>query len=80
MSQTEKLLKRVESLDAGMRFDEIARVLCSCGYEMHQPGRGGSHYTFRKSGKLPITIPKHEPIKRVYVSMVRSKLRKEGLL
>ena len=80
MSQTEKLLKRIENLDPGLRFNELAGVLQSCGYQMHQPGRGGSHYTFRKNGKPPITIPRHEPIKRVYVSMVKSELRREGLL
>ena len=31
-----------------------------------------SHRTFRKSGHNPITIPTHEPIKRVYIIMVRA--------
>ena len=35
------------------------------------PRGGSSHYTFRKSGCQPITIPKHEPIKKVYVEMVK---------
>jgi predicted RNA binding protein YcfA (HicA-like mRNA interferase family) len=38
---------------------------------MHAPKGGSSHYTFRKPGKMPITIPKHEPIKKVYVQMVK---------
>jgi hypothetical protein len=38
---------------------------------MNAPRGGSSHYTFRKPGKNPITIPKNEPIKRVYVEMVR---------
>ena len=38
---------------------------------MNAPRGGGSHYTFRKQGCMPITIPKHEPIKKVYVEMVR---------
>lgn len=37
---------------------------------MNAPRGGSSHYTFRRSGKYPITIPKHEPIKRVYVELV----------
>ena len=38
---------------------------------MHSPKGGSSHYTFRKPGKMPITVPKHEPIKKVYVQMVK---------
>ena len=38
---------------------------------MNAPRGGVSHYTFRKQGCMPITIPKHEPIKKVYVEMVR---------
>ena len=38
---------------------------------------GSSHYTFRKQGKSPITIPKHEPIKKVYVEMVRKVVESE---
>ena len=39
--------------------------------------KGSSHYTFRKPGCQPITIPKHEPIKRVYVDMVRKVVESE---
>lgn len=35
--------------------------------KMNAPRSGSSHYTFRKQGRMPITIPKHEPIKKVYV-------------
>ena len=35
------------------------------------------HYTFRKQGCMPITIPKHEPIKKVYVEMVRQIVESE---
>ena len=38
---------------------------------MNAPRSGSSYYTFRKPGHRPITIPKHEPIKKVYVEMVR---------
>ena len=46
-------------------------MLESYGYEMNAPRSGSSHYTFRKSGCQPITIPKHELIKKVYVEMVK---------
>ena len=71
MSKFDKLLKRITSLSKDMRFDELRKVLESYGYTMHSPKGGSSHYTFRKPGKMPITIPKYEPIKKVYVQMVK---------
>jgi hypothetical protein len=71
MSKWDKLISRIMSLDNDMRFEELRRVLESYGYTMRAPGSGSSHCTFRKEGKNPITIPKHEPIKRIYVEMVR---------
>ena len=71
MSKWDKLLSRILSLSKDMRFDELKKVLESYGYEMNAPKSGSSHYTFRKPGKNPITIPKHEPIKKIYVDMVR---------
>lgn len=47
-------------------------------YVMHTPGDGSSHYTFRKKGCMPITIPKQEPIKKVYVEMVRRVVESEA--
>ena len=71
MSKWDKLLSRILSLSKDMRFDELKNVLESYGYEMNAPKSGSSHYTFRKPGKNPITIPKHEPIKKFYVGIVR---------
>ena len=71
MSTFDKLLARITSLSKDMRFDELRKVLESYGYTMCSPKGGSSHYTFRKPGKMPITIPKHEPIKKVYVQMVK---------
>ena len=71
MSKWEKLLARIYTLSKDLRFDELRKVLESYGYEMNAPRSGSSHYTFRKSGCQPITIPQHEPIKKVYVEMVK---------
>ena len=60
-----------------MRFDELRKVLESYGYEMHSPHGGSCHVTFRKAGCNPITIPKHEPIKIVYVEMVKAVVESE---
>ena len=37
-----------------------------------------AYYTFRKQGCMPVTIPKHEPIKKVYVEMVRQIVESEA--
>ncbi|WP_314674169.1 type II toxin-antitoxin system HicA family toxin [uncultured Solobacterium sp.] len=77
MSKWDKLLSKILSLSKDMRFQELKRVLEYYGYQMTAPSSGSSHYTFRKPGKNPITIPKHEPIKKIYVEMVR-KIVEEG--
>ena len=77
MSKWDKLLERICNLSKNLRFDELRKVLESHGYEMNNPKGGSSHYTFRKQGCQPITIPKHEPIKKVYVEMVRQVVENE---
>ena len=44
---------------------------------MQGAGKGSSHFTFRKKGCPPVTIPKNEPIKRPYVEMVRDVIESE---
>lgn len=77
MSKWDKLIRRILLLSNDLRFDELRRVLESYGYDMYAPRNGSSHYTFRKPGYMPITIPKHEPIKRVYVKMVKDVIESE---
>lgn len=67
---------KISTLSKELRFSELRKVLESYGYVMNNPKGGSSHYTLRK-GCMPITIPKHEPIKRAYVEMVRLIIEKE---
>ena len=76
MSKWDKLLSRILSLDNELRFQELKKVLEYYGYEMNSPRGGSSHCTFRKKGKLPITVPRHEPIKKVYV-MIKTVIEEE---
>lgn len=78
MSKGDKPLTRICSLSRDLRFDELRKVLESYGYKVNVPRNGSSHYTFRKSGCQPITIPKHEPIKKVYVELVRQAVESEA--
>ncbi len=77
MSKWDKLITRIYNLSKDLRFNELRKVLESYGYEMNTPRHGSSYYTFRKIGCQPITIPKHEPIKKVYVEMVRKIVENE---
>ena len=71
MSKFDKLISEIISESADLRFDELRKVMEYYGYSMSGPRSGSSHYTFRKAGKTPITIPKHTPIKKVYIRMVK---------
>lgn len=77
MSKWDKLLDRICELSNDLRFDEIRKVMESYGYELKGAGGGGSHFTFRKPGCAPITVPRQEPIKLVYVKMIRDVVENE---
>ena len=78
MSKWDKLLARICLLSNDLRFEELRKVLEGYGYRMKVPKGGSSHCTFRKPGCPPITIPKHEPIKKVYVEMVKQIVEREA--
>lgn len=77
MSQWDKLINKICSLSQDIRFDELRKILESYGYTMYAPKSGSSHYTFRKNDCSPITIPKHKPIKKIYVKMVKAIIESE---
>ena len=79
MSKWDKLLMRISNLSKDICFDELRKVMESYGYKMYAPRSGSSHYTFRKPGCQPITIPRHEPIKKVYVEMVKEIVESEAM-
>lgn len=78
VSKWEKLLARIRHNPRSVHFDEAAKILEHMGYHRSQPKRGSSHWTFRKPGTAPITIPKHEPyVKEVYIRIIMDVLNKE---
>lgn len=79
MSQWDKLLQKILTFTPDIRFEELKKILEHYGYEMKTPKGGSSHCTFRKFGCNPITIPKHRPIKKVYVEMVKEIIEREGV-
>ena len=71
MGQWNKLVDEIIKLNKNLRFDDLSKALTKMGYTQYQPGSGSSHFTFRKPGKTPITLPKQTPMNRAYVEMVR---------
>lgn len=75
MSQWDKLIDEILREDAALRFEDLCKALERMGYTSRQPRKGSSHYTFRKAGCMPITIPRHEPINKAYIAMVAEIVR-----
>ena len=77
MSSWDKLLKRFLELDHDIRFEEIVKVMKEYGYEIKQPKGGSSYYSFVKPGCSRVVIPRHKPIKKVYVKMIKKVIEEE---
>ena len=70
MTKLEKLRQRIEEGPAHVRFEDLDRLLQACGFEVRQPGRGGSHYFYRK-GCVTVTVPRRRPhVPPIYVRLV----------
>ena len=78
MSKFEKLIKEFYSLSNDIRIDEIKKILSYYGYTL--ASKKGSHFTFRKKGETPITIPVHGKtgIKKAYLEEIRKIIEKEN--
>lgn len=76
MSQWDKLLEKLNRLSSDVRFEELEKILSRYGYKKSQSRTGSSHYIFRK-GDVKIVIPRHRPILKVYVALVRSIVEEE---
>ncbi len=75
MSQWDKLVANILAENKNLRFEELAKALIKIGYTMEQPHGGSSHYTFRKAGCFPITIPKQNPMNKAYIELVADAVR-----
>lgn len=70
MCQLDKLLSTVLKKNKNIRFEDLCKALEHIGYQKGQPRGGSSHYTFRKKGCYPITIPKQQPMDLAYIKSV----------
>ena len=77
MTKMQKLKDRLYNLDTSLRYEQLAQILRNNGYEAKETGGGSSHITFRKRGCNPITIPRHNPIKKAYLEIIRNAVKEE---
>ena len=77
MSKWVKLIDDVLNQNPNLRFEDLCKALKTVGYTQRQPSGGGDHYTFRKPGCSPITIPRQSPLNRVYIKMVAEAVLRE---
>lgn len=75
MSQWDQLIAEILAENKNLRFEDLKKALLKIGYTMDQPRGGSSHYTFRKPGCMPITIPKQQPMNRAYIVLVAAAVR-----
>ena len=68
------ILKRIGQVlenRKNVHFEDLEIILLFFGYTKSQPRSGSSHFSFRKKGSCPITIPMKRPhIGEIYVSKV----------
>ena len=72
LAQWDKLIDEILRLNKNLRFDDLRKALVRMGYKQGQPRGGSSHYTFRKQGCAPITLPKSSMhVDIVYIRFVK---------
>nr|MBP3724573.1 type II toxin-antitoxin system HicA family toxin [Campylobacter sp.] len=64
----EKEIEKLKNSKADVKFEILEKILFALEYESLV--KGTSHRTFRKKGFDNITIPKHNPVKPIYVKFV----------
>ena len=76
MPTIKALLEKMHNQPAGIRFEELQRVLEYCGYQLVRIK--GSHAQFRNGAGDVLTIKKETPVKAVYVKYVLRRVGKQN--
>lgn len=75
MSRRRKLFDEICRNPKNVRFEDLDRVLQLYGFEVRQPSGGSSHYIYKRTGCAILTVPRHKPVKEVYVKRACSLIR-----
>jgi len=66
LSKKEKEFEKIKNNPKNIKFTTIDKLLRQYGFTVRQPKGGSSHYIYKKD-KLTLTIPKHSPVREVYI-------------
>ncbi|PWA06989.1 hypothetical protein DCC39_17125 [Pueribacillus theae] len=72
MAGVEKIVEKMQNRPNGIRFSELVKTLEHYGYILDRVR--GSHHNFRNEQGDIITIPKHNPVKAVYIKEVLKRI------
>ena len=79
MSKKDKLLQKLKNNPTNVKFETLQSLLLYYGFTERTPKGGSSHHTFTYRNQI-ITIPRHKPVKRIYVKKVLSILKDLNLI
>ena len=68
MSRMEKLLEKIRNNPKDVSYEDMDKLLRWAGFTRRTQRSGTSHFFYSKPGcPYPLTIPKKNPLKEVYV-------------
>ena len=68
MASVEKIIEKMRSQPAGVRFEEADRVLAAKGFRMDR--QRGSHCQYVAADGARFSLPCKSPIKKVYAGLI----------
>jgi predicted RNA binding protein YcfA (HicA-like mRNA interferase family) len=68
MASIEKLIEKMHSQPAGIRFEEADRVLVAKGFRMDR--QRGSHCQYIANDGTRFTLPCKSPLKKIYTGLI----------
>lgn len=66
MSRKRKLYEKLKNNPQSGTFEDVDNLLQWCGFELRRVT--GAHHIYKRAGHdLVVTVPRHKPLKTVYV-------------
>lgn len=66
MTRKQKLYERLKNNPGSGTFEDVHNLLTWCGFELRRVT--GAHHIYKRAGHdLIITVPRHKPLKAIYV-------------
>jgi predicted RNA binding protein YcfA (HicA-like mRNA interferase family) len=75
MPNVDKLIEKMQNQPTGIRPEEAEKVLCAHGYRFGR--QRGSHRQYINGTGDVLTIPNHNPLKKVYIDIILQRIGKK---